>query len=144
MTLDIQSIVVNSVLDIGAFSAIGYLSEHVVRLLSQGAKSQFISKLGSNEIKSAVGVCALFIAIDRLVQGILHKLSKNWHLINHPVFSAVRITVSGLSAIGIFNLIALSLDVTQVEIKAAAAVILTAIVIYANIRNYLYHYNYRD
>lgn len=145
MASDINEVIINGALDIGAFTSLGFISGHGWKAISQGSPTSFVKELGLSSVEplGTAIVCGLFAAIDRLVHGILLDRFKG-NQINHPVFSILRISGSAWGSIKIFNLISTSLNLAKIETRAGAFVVITAIAVNTIIRPYIFAHNNRE
>lgn len=135
---------IDTCLDIASFGGVGYLSGHLVNALSSySSKSSFFNELEKTNVQSTAVCCALFIAIDRPVQGMLRILFQS-PKVDQPVYSAVRMGINGFAAIELFNLLAPRIEHSSVKMKPAAAVVITALLIYSNLVAYIHYYNSRQ
>lgn len=153
VTLDSASLerALDSCTDIAGFAVVGYLSGRLVNSLKNWSiMPSFFSKAELMDLRSATACCALFIMVDRFVQGIINQMLKGQELdrarrlMDKPFFSAARICMNGFIAIEMFNMLAKSFKMAKIEQKPAATLLLTALFIYTHLQFYLNCYNRRN
>lgn len=121
----------------------GHLSGRVVNWFAKwSSASSFFTKSMQMNLDSAASCFVLFATIDRIAYYTLSKTSLADEA-NKPAFSAFRMTCSAAAAITIFNAVASRLKISTVESAPAAAIILTAMVIYNQIMMHLDLFNSR-
>ncbi len=138
----------NNFVDIATFTAIGHFcGRYVNHLTKTSSLPSIIGKLEVADLKSAAVCCALFVTIDRLVQGILDAFFENsryFHTYKTDfTYSCIRITLNTIAAVTLFNLAAPTLKLVNIEMYTAATIISTAIVTYGMGQFILNSYNNR-
>jgi hypothetical protein len=117
--------------DIGTFGAIGHSSgRYINHLNSTNSLPSFLGKLEQVDLKGAAAFCALFITIDRIVQGLINAFYRNSKQEGQTFFTVVRLSINAFISLKIFNFVAPRFHMAALQMNTAATIIATSITAY--------------